>query len=178
MSTSPRPLVLYSPLPPPAARESLSPTDTWADLDAELARWLRDRTALRAARTRDESSLDGMAMALRRVRGTLEAMSDATTAASTAERDPTLSNLVSRAYRWAVRVARELETIEQLELDPIREWERFEAFAPFARAFYDSALSGPFAAATRTPAVIRLQRDIDSVMAPISIAMMSSAWAA
>jgi len=162
----------------PSSRESLCPTDTWAELDAELARWLRDRTALRSARARPESSLDGMAMALRRVRGTLEAMSHAATASSTDERDPTLSNLVSRAYRWAVRVARELETIEQLELDPIKEWARFESFAPFARAFFDSAVAGPFAAATRTPAVIRLQRDVDSVMAPISIAMMSSAWAA
>jgi hypothetical protein len=171
MTTS-QPVALFA---VPTSRDSAT-GDTWASLDAELARWLRDRTSLRTARSREDSSLDGMAMALRRVRGTLEAMGDETATAT--ERDATLGTLVSRTYRWAIRIARELEAIEQLDLDPIKEWERFEAFAPFARAFFDSALAAPFAAATRTHAVARLQRDIEAVMAPISIAMMSSAWAA
>jgi hypothetical protein len=176
MTSSHRPFALYS-VSIPSSRPS-APVDTWAGLDAELARWLRDRSSRRAQRSRVDSSLDGMAMALRRVRGTLEAMSDSATAADDDDRDPTLATLVSRAYRWAIRVARELEAIEQLELDPLEEWARFEAFAPFARAFFESALAGPFAAATQTAAVSRLQRDISAVMAPISIAMMSSAWAA
>ena len=150
--------------------------ETWAALDAELARWLSLRTSLRGRRARETSSLDGMAMALRRVRATLDAMGERASVA--AGKDPTIANLVSRAYRWAIRMARELEAIEQLELDPIKEWTRFEAFAPFARAFFESALAAPFAAATQTPNVARLQREIDGVMAPISIAMMSSACAA
>jgi hypothetical protein len=170
---SQKPFALY-------AVPSLHPAasgETWAGLDAELARWLRQRTWRRATRTREDSSLDSMAMALRRVRVTLEAMTEMTTS-TTGAHDPTLINLVSRAYRWAIRIARELETIERLELDPIKEWERFESFAPFARAFYESALAAPFAAAPETADVARLQTDIGAVMAPIIIAMMSSAWAA
>ena len=153
-------------------------SDTWADLDAELARWLRMRTALRAKRSGEESSLDGMAMALRRVRVSLEAMGDSAMSSATAERDPRITSLLSEGYRWAVRVARELDIIEQLSLDTTREWARFEAFAPTAQALFDSGLAGPFASAPRTLDVARLERDIDAVMAPVSIALMSSAWAA
>ena len=112
-------------------------------------------------------------MSLRRVRVTLESMS-----ATPHALDDSVRALVSRCYRWTIRMARELDTIEALELDPIREWARFEVFAPFARAFFESALSGPFDAATRTADVARLRRDIDGVMAPIRIALMSSAVAA
>jgi hypothetical protein len=164
-------------LAPVSSSRDSTTGDTWVGLDAELARWLRLRTCLRATRSRENSSLDGMAMALRRVRGTLEAMSDASSATA-AHRDPTVATLISRAYRWAIRVARELETIERLELDPVAEWARFEAFAPFARAFFNSAVAASFDAATRTSSVNRLQCDMDAVMAPISIAMLSSALAA
>lgn len=149
----------------PSAGESAS-----ADLDGELARWLRLRSSMRASRAREASSLDGLAMGLRRVRGVLGAMASSD--------DRTVSSVVSRAYRWAIRVARELETIEQLELEPVLEWARFEAFAPFALAFFQSVLAAPFAAATSTPEVLRLRREIETVLAPFSIAMMSSAWAA
>lgn len=155
----------------PASREG-APAATWAALDAELSRWLGLRTTLRGVGNRERSSLDGMAMALRRVGATLEAMHES------AVGNPTIANLVSLTYRWAIRVARELESIEQLGLDPIKEWTRFEAFAPFGRAFFESALAAPFAAATQTAHVSRLGRDIDAVMAPINIAMMSSACAA
>lgn len=153
-------------------------TDTWADLDAELARWLRMRTALRAKRSRENSSLDGMAMALRRVRVSLEAMGDSAASNVAGEQDQRINALVSQSYHWAIRVARELDTIEQLGLDAIREWTRFEAFAPSAQALFDGALAGRFAAAPRSVDVARLERDIDAVMAPIGIARMSSAWAA
>ena len=153
-------------------------TDTWADLDAELARWLRMRTALRSKRSGEESSLDGMAMALRRVRVSLEAMGDASVNSTTGESDRRITNLLNEGYRWAIRMARELDIIEQLGLDTTREWARFESFAPSAQALFDGGLAGPFAAAPRTLDVARLERDIDAVMAPVSIALMSSAWAA
>ncbi|CAN5925037.1 hypothetical protein BH11MYX4_BH11MYX4_27610 [soil metagenome] len=161
----------------PSSRPGVA-VESWGDLDAELARWLRMRTALRAKRVREDSSLDGMAMALRRVRVSLEAMGDSAASVASGERDPRLTTLVSRGYRWAIRIARELDTIEQLDLDAVQEWTRFEALAPFAQAFFESALAGPFAAVPRTMDVARLERDIDAVMAPISIALMSSAWAA
>lgn len=143
-------------------------------LDGELSNYLRERAGRRAARRPPETSaLDGMAMALRRVRATLETMT-----ATPHLHDDSVKALISRAYRWTIRMARELDTIEKLDLDPIREWARFEVFAPFARAFFDSALASPFDAATRTPDVMRLRRDIDGVLAPIRIALMSSAVAA
>jgi hypothetical protein len=58
------------------------------------------------------------------------------------------------------------------------EWSRFEGFAPFALAFFDSVLAAPFTAATQTPEVARLRREIDAVLAPLSTAMTSSALAA
>lgn len=161
-----------------ASHSHYAGTDTWADLDAELARWLRMRTALRSKRSGEESSLDGMAMALRRVRVSLEALGDATANHPTGERDRRVTDLLSEGYRWSIRMARELDIIEQLGLDTTREWARFESFAPAAQALYDSCLAGPFAAVPRTLDVSRLERDIDAVMAPVSIALMSSAWAA
>ena len=173
MTTTPQPFALHA-VP---SRESAT-GDTWAGLDAELTRWLRLRTSLRAGRSCGSSSLDSMAMALRRVRVTLQAIGETAVVATAGEQERMVSNLVSRAYRWAIRVARELEVIERLALEPMKEWARFESFAPFALAFFDSALAGPFAAVARTSDVTRLRADIDAVMAPISIAMMSSAWAA
>jgi hypothetical protein len=147
----------------------------WDGLDAELARWLRTRTSLRAERERETSPLDDVAMALRRVRATLTFVA---CSAGTEEGDPAVAALVSRAYRWSIRVARELEAIEQLGLDPMSEWSRFEAFAPFALAFFDSVLAAPFAATTSTAEVGRLRREIDAVLAPLTTAMTSSALAA
>ena len=63
-------------------------------------------------------------------------------------------------------------------LDPIAEWIRFEAFAPFALAFFDSVLAAPFAAPTTTAEVARLRREVDAVLAPLVTAMASSAMAA
>jgi hypothetical protein len=160
MSTQPSALFAV-----PSNRESAS-----ADLDAELARWLRLRSSLRASLGREASSLDGLAMGLRRVRGVLGAMDT--------NADEAFASVVSRSYRWAIRMARELQTIEQLGLDPTQEWARFEAFAPFALAFFDSALAAPFAATRSTPDVMRLRHEIEAVLAFFSVAMMSSAWAA
>lgn len=143
------------------------------ELDAELARWLRLRSSLRASREREASPLDGIAMSLRRVRSTLSFV-----AAGADRDDPTMTALVSRAYRWSLRIARELEAIEQLALDPIQEWARLEAFAPFATAFFASLLGGPFASARRTPELARLRREMDFVLAPLSLALTSSAIAA
>lgn len=143
------------------------------ELDAELARWLRLRSARRVAHDREPSPLDGIAMSLRRVRSTLSFVD-----AGTDSRDAATSALVARAYRWSVRIARELDTIERLGLDPIKEWARIEAFAPFALAFFDSVLAAPFATAKRTPELSRLRREIDFVLAPLSLAMTSSAIAA
>jgi hypothetical protein len=148
-------------------------TGTWKQLDAELARWLRVRTTLRASRQRTESPLDGTAMALRRVRATLGFIG-----AGVNTDDTSTIALVTRAYRWAIRVARELQAIEHQELDAMNEWTALEKFAPFALAFFDSVLAAPFAAADDSSEVARLRTEIDAVLAPMSIAMASSAMAA
>lgn len=147
----------------------------WDALDAELARWLRTRTSLRAERERESSPLDDVAMALRRVRATLTCVA---CSANGSDDDAALAALVARAYRWSIRVARELEAIEQLDLDPMAEWSRFEGFAPFALAFFDSVLAAPFAATTKTSEVARLRRELDAVLSPLIVAMTSSALAA
>lgn len=143
------------------------------ELDAELARWLRLRSCRRAQHDREPSPLDGLAMSLRRLRSTL-----AFVAAGADRNDATTVALVSRAYRWSVRIARELETIERLDLEPIEEWARIEAFAPFAIAFFESVLGAPLATAKRSPEIARLRREIDFVLAPLSLARTSSAMAA
>jgi hypothetical protein len=145
----------------------------WDSLDGELARWLRVRTSLRAARDRDDSPLDGVAMGLRRVRATL-----ASVASGAAEGDAALSALVSRAYRWSIRIARELEAIERANGDAFADWSRFEAFAPFGLAFYESVLAGAFAAAPASNEVARLRRETDAVRSPLGTAMTSWAMAA
>lgn len=142
-------------------------------LDAELARWLRLRTEQRTRFDREESPLDGVAMALRRVRSTLAVL-----ATYGDQDDAAVVALVSRGYRWAIRIARELEGIERLALDPMTEWTRFEAFAPFAVAFFESVLAGPFATVRKTPEIARLEREIGAVLAPLTLAMRSSAMAA
>jgi hypothetical protein len=143
------------------------------ELDAELARWLRVRTTLRAMRNREASALDEVAMAVGRVHATLGAMRE--TSSETTDSD--VDSLVARTYRWAIRVARELEAIEQLELDAMSEWTHFEAFAPFALAFFDSALAPAFACTT-TIATARLRHDLDGVLSPLNTARISSALAA
>ncbi len=147
--------------------------DSWATLDCELARWLRVRTSLRAARDGVVSPLEGVANALRRMRATL-----AFVASGVAQDDARLTALVSRSYRWSIRIARELAAIEAQGLDDIKEWERFETFAPFALAFFESVLGAPFAAPSKSPDVARLKRAVDAVLAPIRTAMTSSAMAA
>jgi hypothetical protein len=142
-------------------------------LDAELARWLRARTTLRATRDRDDSPLDAVAMTLRKLRATLSF-----TASHGASNDASVVAVVARTYRWSIRMARELDTIEQLALDPLAEWTRFEAFAPFALAFFDSLLAAPLCDATTSTDVARVRRDVDAVLAPLAIAMTSSAMAA
>lgn len=164
--------------PSSSSQDSL---DSWSLLDSELARWLRTRTSLRAARGREASPLDEVASGLRRVRATLAAMgaSQLVEAAVSGASDHNVANLVSRAYRWAIRVARELEAIEQLDLEPLVEWARFEAFAPFALAFFDSAVAANFNACSSSNGdVARLRREIDAVLGPLATAMTSSALAA
>lgn len=145
----------------------------WDNLDAELGRWLRIRCTLRAARDREPSSLDQVAFGLRRIRATLSFI------ASGVDRDDAKTcAIVTRSYRWSVRIARELEAIEQLALDPVTEWSRFEMFAPFAIAFFDSVLAPPFASAARSPELARLRREIDIVLSPLAVAITASAIAA
>jgi hypothetical protein len=142
-------------------------------LDAELARWLRARVAQRAMCDRDDSPLDEVATALRKLRATLSL----TLSNATAD-DATMSTVAVRTYRWSIRMARELDAIEELGLDPLGEWTRFEAFAPFALAFFHSLLGPLFTDATSHMAVSRLRRDIDVVLSPFLIAMTSSSMAA
>jgi len=142
-------------------------------LDSELSRWLRARSTRRAAGGRDESALDGLALGLRKLRATL-----AFTVVHASVNDPVVVALVSRAYRWTIRMARELVAIERQGLEPIAEWACIEKFAPFALAFFDSVLAAPLQAASRTPEIARLRREIDAVLAPLVNAMASSALAA
>lgn len=146
---------------------------TWDTLDAELGRWLRIRSTIRASRDREPSSLDEIAVGLRRVRTTLGFV-----ASGVDTDDSKTCAIVTRAYRWSIRIARELEAIEHQDLDAVTEWTRFEAFAPFALAFFDSVLAGPFASAMRTPELARLRRELDAVLAPMAVAITSSALAA
>jgi hypothetical protein len=176
MTASPRSLVLVD--APPASQD---PLETWARLDSELARWLRTRTTLRASRGREPSPLDDVAAGLRRVRATLSTMGASLVIESVGEgaMDPKVAHLVSLTYRWAIRVARELEGIEQLDLESMAEWTHFEAFAPFALAFFDSAVAAPFASCPATNGdVAVLRREIDAVLGPLGMALTSSALAA
>ena len=142
-------------------------------LDAELARWLRARVAQRAMCDRDDSPLDEVATALRKLRATLSlTMSNATAD------DTTMHTVAVRTYRWSIRMARELDAIEELRLEASTEWTRFEAFAPFALAFFHSLLGTLLTAATNDMAVARLRRDIDVVLSPFLVAMASSWMAA
>ncbi len=71
-----------------------------------------------------------------------------------------------------------LEAIEQLSLEPLAEWARFEAFAPFALAFFDSLLAAPLAANASNAELARMRREVDAVLAPLATALTSSAMAA
>ncbi len=142
-------------------------------LDAELARWLRARSTLRATRDRAESPLDVLALALRKLRATLSF-----TVGSAITNDVAVLAVAARTYRWSIRMARELDAIEQLGLDPMTEWTRFESFAPFALAFFDSLLGTLLDEAVDEMAVARLRRDIDVTLSPFLIAMTSSSMAA
>ena len=155
------------------AKRTLTVAADFDRLDAELGRWLRARSTKRAMRTQDESAMDDVAMALRKVRASLSFA-----AAPTTSNDASVVALVTRAYRWAIRMARELEAIEQLSLDSTAEWARFEAFAPFALAFFDSMVAAPLTAATPTADVVQVERAIDALLAPLVTAMRTSALAA
>ncbi len=145
-------------------------------LDSELARWLRARVAQRATCDRDDSPLDAVAMALRKLRATLS-MTVSNTSDPTVN-DAPMQAVAARTYRWSIRMARELCAIEELGLDVLTEWTRFEAFAPFALAFFHSLLGTPLTEAANDMAVARLRRDIDAVLSPFLIAMASSSMAA
>jgi hypothetical protein len=132
------------------------------ELDLELGRWLRTRTCIRYALARPASPLDETSMALRAVRSALGGMDS--------------SPVVLLAYRWAIRVARELEAIEQLQLDGAQEWSRYEAFAPFALAFFDTALAKGLAGPGGN--VAQLRHAFDAVIGSLTLAMQSSALAA
>jgi hypothetical protein len=155
------------------ATMTLPSATAFARLDAELARWLRARATTRATNDRQASPLDEVALGLRKLRATLS-----NAAGQTSLSDGSFAALLSRTYRWSIRMARELEAIEQLGLDPMTEWSRFESFAPFALAFFDSLLAPTLAAATRTPEVVRVGRNVDGVLASFVTAMTSSAMAA
>ena len=155
------------------ARLTIAASADFDRLDAELARWLRARATQRAMRDRHESALDDVAMALRKLRATLSCA-----AGHPPTSDASVLALVSRTYRWSIRMARELAAIEQLSLEPMAEWSRFEAFAPFALAFFDSFLAVALAAATPSTEVVRMGREIDAILAPLVTAMASSAMAA
>jgi hypothetical protein len=142
-------------------------------LDAELARWLRARVTQRAMCDRDDSPLDEVATALRKLRATLSLTVSNATAS-----DATMRAVAVRTYRWSIRMARELDAIEELGLDPVGEWARFEAFAPFALAFFHSLLGTLLTDATSHMAVARLRGDIDVALSPFLIAMTSSSMAA
>ena len=156
-----------------AAKTMVALATDFDRLDSELSRWLRARATGRAAADRDESALDGLALGLRKLRATM-----AFTVVHASFDDPAVVALVSRTYRWTIRVARELVAIEAEALDPIVEWARLEAFAPFALAFFESVLAAPLQAASRTPEMARLRREIDAVRAPLVTAMTSSSLAA
>ena len=71
--------------------------------------------------------------------------------------------------------------IEQMRLDAMTECTRFETFAPFALAFFDSVVGSafaPFASKSPTAEVARMRREMDAVLAPLTAAMRSSAMAA
>ena len=148
-------------------------------LDAELGRWLRARSTRRALSDRaeradgDESAMDVIAMALRHVRASLSFAAGPTTS-----NDASIVAVVTRTYRWSIRMARELVAIEQLSLDSTSEWARFEAFAPFALAFFDSLVASSLEAATPTSDVVRIRRAVDGVLTPLVTAMRTSALAA
>jgi hypothetical protein len=145
-------------------------------LDGELARWLRARGAHGAMCDRDDSPLDDVAMALRKLRAALS--TTVSNASDPSVNDAPMLAIAVRTYRWAIRMARELYAIEELGLDALTEWTRFEAFAPFALAFFHSLLGTQLAHATDDMAVARLRRDIDVVLSPFLIAMTSSSMAA
>lgn len=138
-------------------------------LDDEASRWLRYRAVARAEKNRAPSPLDGLAMSLRKVRTSLGA------AYAVEGQDETIALVVERAYRFVIRVARELETIERADLDAMDEWSRFEAFAPFALAFFDRMLEPPM---RRADGAAFLRADLAPVLETFRSALQSSAMAA
>lgn len=138
-------------------------------LDDEASRWLRYRAVARAEKSRFPSPLDGLAIALSRVRTTLGA------AYVDGANDERVARVVERAYRFVIRVARELETIERADLDSMDEWSRFESFAPFALAFFDRMLEPPMREAD---GATFLRADLAPVLEIFRSAMQSSAIAA
>lgn len=109
----------------------------WTRLDRELSRVLARRAQRRAAREEGPSPLDAVAHCLRRLRaavGAVTAASAPLVAARYRAGDRAHAHLVARTYRWSLRVARELEAIEERATSAEAAWERFRSFAPFALA--------------------------------------------
>jgi hypothetical protein len=75
--------------------KTMTTATDWDGLDAELARWLRTRTSLRAEREREPSPLDDVAMGLRRVRATLTFVACSVTRDAS---DTATAALVSHTY--------------------------------------------------------------------------------
>jgi hypothetical protein len=138
-------------------------------LDDEASRWLRHRAVARAEKCRPPSPLDGLAMALRNVRTTLAE------AYAGGAKDERVSLVIERAYRFVIRIARELETIERADLEPMDEWSRFESFAPFGVAFFDRMLEPPM---RQAGGATFLRADLAPVLDVFHSAMQSSAMAA
>lgn len=150
-------------------------------LDDEASRWLRYRAVARAEKNRAPSPLDGIANALRRLRTSLAAayMRDAI-AGETRElpegAETRMTLAIERAYRFVIRVAKELEEIERADLDAMDEWARIEGFAPFAIAFFDRVLEGPLRRAGADAAFMK--KDVGEILDVLRCAMTSSAMAA
>lgn len=142
---------------------------TLEHLDDEAGRWLRYRAIARAEKARTPSPLDGVTMSLRRLRTKLGSV------AACGVSDPRLSTVCDRGYRFVIRVAQELEAIEREDLEPMDEWQRFEAFAPFARAFYETILARPM---ERAGGASFIRDDVEAILGTVDDAMASFALAA
>lgn len=144
--------------------------DRFDRLDEEASRWLRYRAVARAEKSRGPSPLDGLALSLRKLRTSL-----ADSYGDTA-RDENVALVIDRAYRFVIRVAKELEGIERDDLDSMEEWGRLESFAPFALAFFERVLDAPLRKAAGSASFLR--SDIAEVLETFRSALTSSAIAA
>lgn len=145
--------------------------DRFDRLDEEASRWLRYRAVARAEKSRGASPLDGLALSLRKLRTSLSEGRH-----GDAANDENVALVTERAYRFVIRVAKELEGIERDDLDAMEEWARLESFAPFALAFFDRILDAPLRKAAGSASF--LKGDIAEVLETFRSALSSSAMAA